>query len=58
MDVQDILRIDGLRKNLISLNKLRNQIYHMTLDDVLDVFTFTKENILYKEIQLRTLYML
>ena len=58
MDVQDILHVEGLRKNLISLSKLRDQRYRITFDDVADIFTFTKDGISFSAVRSGTLYLL
>ena len=58
MDFQDILHVEGLRKNLISLSKLRDQKYHITFDDVADIFTFTKDGISFKAVRSGTFYLL
>ena len=58
MDVQDNLDVQCLRRNLISLRKLRNQRYHITFHDVADIFIFSKNNISFSAIRSGTLYLL
>ena len=58
MDVQDILHIEGLRRNLISLSKLRDQRYHITFGVVADIFTFSKNGTSFSAVRSGTLYLL
>ena len=57
MNVQDILHVEGVRRNLISLSELRDQRYHIPFDDVADIFTFSKNNISFSAVRLDTLYL-
>ena len=43
LDLHDNLHVEGLRRNLISVNKLRNQKFHINFDDKADVWTISKD---------------
>ena len=58
MNVQEILHIQGLRRKLISFSTLKDQRYHITFDDVADIFMFSKNDISFSVICSGTLHLL
>ena len=58
LDIPDILYVEGLRRNLISVSKLRDQKFHINFDDKADVWTISKDEMSFTGIRSGTLYKL